>query len=618
MRKYLFRVLIFVAILWAIGAWWYLPQTESSLTKAAQAKLEEAKHQGVFKQVKVEFSGQEASLTGVVATSADKEAAGKIVAEEIRLPRERGEEHNPVIAVHNELIVDPEATDRRPEWLLVTAQPSGQRVDGWVRSPTQVTEFVEKFSAKLPAGGLAKTNIQLHTETTALPPADWEGTLTNIPDFKALLEGKPDKERGLIAISACDGKWATLTATATDAEIAAALTTVGKQKVPATELTDAVASLRAWHSGPSQAELDRMAAEKVAAEKAQAEALAKQRAKAKADAEAKMKLATPGLPAYIGVTAQGKTVGLFGAVPTEAEKALATANAQQTYSGSTIDSSKVQLDAQRTVPTPPSLKLPAAPTEKDKANFIGLATFDGTSKPYAADAFDSEIAQDFPALKFKEGDLSSALLGYRTALAAAGALTKDEPYLAIATDGKSIFLTGEVAEAETKAKLLEKLAAANPGFQVVDKLQVSALVSASPALPNTLDSLPKFTAGASGVAVAKPDQKWRSAVVHSIYFKTGSDRSKDQERALYQMQRIRDLLPQAKFEIVGHTDNVGNADANKKLSQERAQSFVGVATAAGFAADTLASRGAGPAEPIAPNDTPANKALNRRVDVMLK
>ena len=411
-------------------------------------------------------------------------------------------------------------------------------------------------------------------------------------------------------------------ATASDDEIKAVL---GTNKIPPAELTAALASLRAWHSGPSQAELDRMAAEKAAAEKAKADALVKAQeeaaAKAKADAEAKMKLATPGLPAYVGVAAQGKAVSLFGAVPTDAEKALATTSAQQAYPGSTINASKLQLDPTRTVPTPPTLKLPAAPEDKDKkpaTNFIGLATFDGKSKPYSADVFDSEMAQDFPALKFKEGDLGNSLLGYRTALAGAGALAKDEPYLAMATDGKSIFLSGEVAEAETKAKLMEKLAAANPGFQVVDKLQVSALVNASPALTSTLDSLPKFTAGASGVAVTQPGQKWRLAVVHSIYFKTGSNRSKDQERAIYQMQRIRDLLPQAKFEIVGHTDNVGNADANKKLSQERAQSFVGVATAAGFPADILTARGAGPAEPIAPNDTPANKALNRRVDVMLK
>jgi OOP family OmpA-OmpF porin len=107
-------------------------------------------------------------------------------------------------------------------------------------------------------------------------------------------------------------------------------------------------------------------------------------------------------------------------------------------------------------------------------------------------------------------------------------------------------------------------------------------------------------------------------VVHSIYFKTGSNRSKDQERALAQMQRVSALVPTAKFEIVGHTDNKGNAESNKKLSLERAKSFQSVAATGGFDAASLSTRGAGPDEPIATNDTADGQALNRRVDVMLK
>ena len=163
MRKYFFRALIFVAILWALGAWWYLPRTEESLNKAAQEKLEAAEHHSAFKQVKPQFSGQEATLTGVVATADEKELAAKLVGEKIRLPNKRGANYNPVTAVHNEISVDPAATGRKSEWLLVTVQPSGQRVDGWVRSPAQITEFLEKLGPKLPAGVLPKTNTQLHT-----------------------------------------------------------------------------------------------------------------------------------------------------------------------------------------------------------------------------------------------------------------------------------------------------------------------------------------------------------------------------------------------------------------------------------------------------------------------
>ena len=107
-------------------------------------------------------------------------------------------------------------------------------------------------------------------------------------------------------------------------------------------------------------------------------------------------------------------------------------------------------------------------------------------------------------------------------------------------------------------------------------------------------------------------------MVHAIYFKTGSDRSKDQERALYQVRRVLAASPAAKFEIVGHTDNTGTADANTTLSLERAENFAGYLRAAGVAQDRLSARGAGPDEPIADNSTDAGRAQNRRVDVLLK
>jgi OOP family OmpA-OmpF porin len=84
------------------------------------------------------------------------------------------------------------------------------------------------------------------------------------------------------------------------------------------------------------------------------------------------------------------------------------------------------------------------------------------------------------------------------------------------------------------------------------------------------------------------------------------------------MRRVIAALPAAKFEVVGHTDDTGTAAANTKLSLERAERFVAQATAAGLPAAAITARGAGPAEPVAPNETATGKALNRRVDVLLK
>ena len=69
--------------------------------------------------------------------------------------------------------------------------------------------------------------------------------------------------------------------------------------------------------------------------------------------------------------------------------------------------------------------------------------------------------------------------------------------------------------------------------------------------------------------------------------------------------------------IVGHTDNTGRYDANKKLSYERARSVAEYLHNSGVQTENLFIRGAGPDEPKADNKTPAGRAENRRVEIVL-
>ena len=66
--------------------------------------------------------------------------------------------------------------------------------------------------------------------------------------------------------------------------------------------------------------------------------------------------------------------------------------------------------------------------------------------------------------------------------------------------------------------------------------------------------------------------------------------------------------------VEGHTDNVGSAEYNKKLSQQRADSVIKWLSSHGIAADRLAAKGMGKETPLVPNDTELNRALNRRVE----
>lgn len=68
-----------------------------------------------------------------------------------------------------------------------------------------------------------------------------------------------------------------------------------------------------------------------------------------------------------------------------------------------------------------------------------------------------------------------------------------------------------------------------------------------------------------------------------------------------------------KLEVQGHTDNVGNAAYNKKLSQQRADAVRAYLVGHGVEAARLVSTGYGLTQPLVPNNSVGNRALNRRV-----
>jgi outer membrane protein OmpA-like peptidoglycan-associated protein len=71
--------------------------------------------------------------------------------------------------------------------------------------------------------------------------------------------------------------------------------------------------------------------------------------------------------------------------------------------------------------------------------------------------------------------------------------------------------------------------------------------------------------------------------------------------------------PKITLEVQGHTDNVGADAYNMRLSQARADAVRAYLVARGIAAARLAARGYGFHQPLVPNSTDANRALNRRV-----
>jgi outer membrane protein OmpA-like peptidoglycan-associated protein len=70
--------------------------------------------------------------------------------------------------------------------------------------------------------------------------------------------------------------------------------------------------------------------------------------------------------------------------------------------------------------------------------------------------------------------------------------------------------------------------------------------------------------------------------------------------------------------IEGHTDNVGALDYNTALSQARANAVGDALVARGVPAARIKTKGMAYLRPIASNDTPEGRALNRRVEIIVK
>jgi outer membrane protein OmpA-like peptidoglycan-associated protein len=69
--------------------------------------------------------------------------------------------------------------------------------------------------------------------------------------------------------------------------------------------------------------------------------------------------------------------------------------------------------------------------------------------------------------------------------------------------------------------------------------------------------------------------------------------------------------------VMGHTDSTGSDQYNQELSQKRANSVAQYLIARGLLAQRFVVQGYGESRPVATNDTPEGRTLNRRVEIQL-
>jgi|GEM_PF-2513594 len=78
-----------------------------------------------------------------------------------------------------------------------------------------------------------------------------------------------------------------------------------------------------------------------------------------------------------------------------------------------------------------------------------------------------------------------------------------------------------------------------------------------------------------------------------------------------------DVHPDASITIEGHTDDRGSADYNQGLSERRAQAVAGWLARNGVVSERISTQGYGKKWPKVPNTSDANRALNRRVELVI-
>lgn len=125
------------------------------------------------------------------------------------------------------------------------------------------------------------------------------------------------------------------------------------------------------------------------------------------------------------------------------------------------------------------------------------------------------------------------------------------------------------------------------------------------------------------IAVGAPDMRNKlitegKLVTYGIYFDVNKDVVKPESYGtLKEIATVLQENPDVKVKIVGHTDSDGADASNLDLSKRRGASVKNeLVKTFGIEASRLESDGMGEGQPVAPNDTPANKALNRRVELI--
>ncbi len=131
-------------------------------------------------------------------------------------------------------------------------------------------------------------------------------------------------------------------------------------------------------------------------------------------------------------------------------------------------------------------------------------------------------------------------------------------------------------------------------------------------VPDYQDQCPNTPAGTQVNALGCP----AALVLRDVNFEFDSAKlTSNAEQTLNDVAEKLNSNEQVRVRLEGHTDSVGSASYNKKLSQRRADSVRDYLASQGVSSDRMESLGFGQERPVASNDTAEGRAENRRTEV---
>lgn len=122
----------------------------------------------------------------------------------------------------------------------------------------------------------------------------------------------------------------------------------------------------------------------------------------------------------------------------------------------------------------------------------------------------------------------------------------------------------------------------------------------------------------TGVSVTRNGNNIILNMPGNVTFATNSSNiSADFYQVLNSVALVLNEFDQTYIDVIGHTDSTGADDYNQQLSEARASSVSRYLESQQVLAARIMTRGMGESSPIASNDTPEGRALNRRVEIIL-